>query len=69
MTPEELAAHIVEVAAVRPGDSLLLRMKDGRPEELRQAVEDFRRWLPENVRVVVVTEAIEVTVLRTGESS
>lgn len=67
MTPEEFAASVVEMTAVRPGDSLLLRMKDGRAEDLRRAADEFRQWLPDNVRVVVVTEAIEITVLRTGE--
>lgn len=67
MNVEDLVAHIVEMATVRPGDSLILRMKDGGADDLRLAAEDFRSWLPDNVRVVVVTEAIEVTVLRTGE--
>lgn len=67
MTPEELVAHIVEMAAVRPGDSLILRIRDGGTLDLHQALETFRGALPDNVRVVAVTDAIEVTVLRTGE--
>lgn len=66
----DLAAQILEVGTVRPGDSLILRVRepDG-PEDLRAMSEDLRRWLPDNVRIVLVTEAIEVTVLRTGEDA
>jgi hypothetical protein len=67
VSAEELVAHIVEMAAVRPGDSLILRIRDGGTEDLRQALETFRGSMPDNVRVVAVTEAVEVTILRTGE--
>jgi hypothetical protein len=68
VTPDEFAAAVQEIGTVRPGDALILRIRDARgPDELRRMSEDLKVWLPDNVRIVLVTDAIEVTILRTGD--
>jgi hypothetical protein len=62
---ELLSERIIEMATVRPGDSLILRLKPG--GEIEQLAATLRDGLPEGTRVILVdADAVEVMVLRTG---
>lgn len=71
MNAEGLAERIVEMAVVRPGDALVVKVEPtalSKPDEVRDMADRLHDILGEGFKVVVMAGQIEVSVVRGGGS-